>query len=81
MRKFNPSVFGYALGVSSSDVWDKAHLNVGFPGAESGDLIGQARQLVQLMQSHSEVDVDNDWKLVNIFIGGNDICACNCCCC
>ena len=27
------------------------------------------------MQSHSEIDINNDWKLVNIFIGGNDICA------
>ena len=26
LRKYNPTIFGYALGVSSSDVWDKAHL-------------------------------------------------------
>jgi phospholipase B1 len=75
LRKFNPNIFGYANGISSSDVWEKAHLNLGFPGAESGDLIGQARQLVQLMQTHSEIDIQNDWKLINIFIGGNDVCA------
>uniref|UniRef100_A0A914NXZ1 Triacylglycerol lipase n=2 Tax=Panagrolaimus davidi TaxID=227884 RepID=A0A914NXZ1_9BILA len=75
IRKFNPSLFGFANGISSSDVWDKAHLNLGFPGAESSDLLGQARQLVQLMQTHKEVDVQNDWKLINIFIGANDICA------
>jgi phospholipase B1 len=75
LRKYNPSIFGYANGVSASDVWEKAHLNLGFPGAESGDLIGQARQLVQLMQTHSEINLQNDWKLINIFIGGNDVCA------
>uniref|UniRef100_A0A7E4ZW18 Phospholipase B1, membrane-associated n=1 Tax=Panagrellus redivivus TaxID=6233 RepID=A0A7E4ZW18_PANRE len=75
LRAFNPSVFGYALGISANDVWAHAHLNLGFPGAESGDLPGQAKKLVQLMNAHKEVDVQNDWKLVNIFIGGNDICA------
>jgi len=30
------------------------------------------------MQTHPQVNINNDWKLVNIFIGGNDICAyCN----
>uniref|UniRef100_A0AC34Q984 Lipase_GDSL domain-containing protein n=1 Tax=Panagrolaimus sp. JU765 TaxID=591449 RepID=A0AC34Q984_9BILA len=75
LRKFNPNIFGYANGICSSDVWRQARLNLGYPGAESGDLIGQAHQLVQLMQTHSEIDIQNDWKLINIFIGGNDICA------
>ncbi|KAE9552900.1 hypothetical protein FO519_003885 [Halicephalobus sp. NKZ332] len=75
LRKYNKDVFGWATGISSNDVWNMAKLNLGFPGAESGDLIGQANQLVHLMQTHTEIDVQNDWKLVNIFIGGNDICA------
>lgn len=75
LKKYNPKIFGWAHGICSSDVWDKAYLNLGYPGAESSDLIGQANQLVHLMQTHSEIDINHDWKLINIFIGGNDICA------
>lgn len=75
LRKYNSNLFGWATGISSSDVWDRARLSLGFPGAESKDIIGQANQLVHLMQTHEEIDIQNDWKLVNIFIGANDICA------
>lgn len=34
----------------------------------------QAQQLIQLMKSDSRVNYENDWKLVTIFIGGNDLC-------
>uniref|UniRef100_A0A914DQB7 Phospholipase B1, membrane-associated n=1 Tax=Acrobeloides nanus TaxID=290746 RepID=A0A914DQB7_9BILA len=76
LRKYNPNLYGQSYGIGSSDVWDVAYLNMGFPGAESGDLVGQANQLVSLLKMHSdEIDVQNDWKLLNIFIGGNDLCA------
>ena len=74
LRKYNPDLFGWATGICSNDVWDMARLNLGYPGDQSGDLIAQAHQLVQLMQTHEEIDIQNDWKLVNIFIGVNDIC-------
>jgi len=44
------------------------------PGARADDLPRQAREIIARMQSHSEVDFQNDWKMVMIFIGGNDIC-------
>lgn len=75
LTKYNSQVFGASHGTGTVNVWEVAQLNAGVPGAESGDLYGQARDLVSKMQSHPEVDVQNDWKLVNIFIGGNDMCA------
>jgi lysophospholipase L1-like esterase len=75
LRKYNPQVFGASNGVGTVTVWERAQLNAGVPGAESGDLLGQARDLVQKMRTHPEVNVQNDWKLVSIFIGGNDVCA------
>ncbi|TKR59958.1 hypothetical protein L596_029561 [Steinernema carpocapsae] len=75
LRKFNPKLFGQSHGVGSVNVWESAYLNAGVPGAQSSDLPGQAKDLVQKIKTHPEIDVQNDWKLVNIFIGGNDICA------
>lgn len=84
-------MFGYSNGIGSPNVWEIARLNVAMPGANAKDLPGQARQLVQLLQQHTEVgqelfcfsvkkipfkvvNMKEDWKLLNIFIGGNDIC-------
>ncbi|CAP23709.2 Protein CBG02892 [Caenorhabditis briggsae] len=74
LRKFNPNLVGASKGIGSENVWEVAHLNMGVSGAESKDIIGQARTLVSTMHSHSEINVKEDWKLVNIFIGANDIC-------
>uniref|UniRef100_A0A183F5S0 Phospholipase B1, membrane-associated n=1 Tax=Heligmosomoides polygyrus TaxID=6339 RepID=A0A183F5S0_HELPZ len=76
LKKFNSKLFGQSVGIGSPNVWEVAHLNVAMPGAIAADLPGQARTLVSLLHSHSEsVDYDNDWKLLNIFIGGNDMCS------
>ncbi|TKR59960.1 hypothetical protein L596_029562 [Steinernema carpocapsae] len=74
LRKFNPNLFGQSHGQGSVNVWKSAYLNAGVPGSESRDLPGQAEDLIKKMHVHPEIDIQNDWKLVNIFIGGNDIC-------
>ncbi|CAB3410477.1 unnamed protein product [Caenorhabditis bovis] len=75
LKKYNPNLFGYSNGIGSPNVWEVAKLNVAMPGANAKDLPGQARTLVSLLHEHKEsVDFNNDWKLLNIFIGGNDIC-------
>ena len=35
---------------------------------------GQARDLVAKMKASSDVDMTYDWKMVTLFIGGNDLC-------
>ena len=30
--------------------------------------------LVQRMKRESNIDYENDWKVITIFIGGNDLC-------
>ena len=39
------------------------------------DLPGQAEALIAKMQRDSEIDFANDWKMVTLFIGGNNLCA------
>ena len=38
------------------------------------ETVEQARNLVEKMKFDSSIDYDNDWKVVTVFIGGNDIC-------
>lgn len=35
----------------------------------------QARNIVDRMVADPDVDIANDWKMVTMFIGGNDMCA------
>ncbi|EYC01304.1 hypothetical protein Y032_0108g3 [Ancylostoma ceylanicum] len=76
LKKYNPKLFGYSVGIGSPNVWEISYLNVAVPGAIAADLPGQARTLVSLLHNHPEaVNYNEDWKLLNIFIGGNDMCS------
>lgn len=35
----------------------------------------QAKKLVEKIKADPSIDVDNDWKLITLWIGGNDLCA------
>ncbi|KAF8375470.1 hypothetical protein PRIPAC_81899 [Pristionchus pacificus] len=74
LKKFNPNLFGYSTGTGSANVWQTAHLNTAIPGAATVDLYGQAGDLIRRMKEHPEIDFQNQWKLIHIFIGANDIC-------
>ncbi|CAJ0586666.1 unnamed protein product, partial [Mesorhabditis spiculigera] len=79
LKKYNPKLFGHSVGTGSENVWETARLNAGIPGAKSlpggNNLTGQAMDLVQKIKYHSDtIDIKNDWKLISIFIGGNDVC-------
>uniref|UniRef100_A0A914W4X5 Phospholipase B1, membrane-associated n=1 Tax=Plectus sambesii TaxID=2011161 RepID=A0A914W4X5_9BILA len=75
IKKFNPQLFGQSYNIGPTNVWDVAYLNAGIPGDVAGDLPGQAQDLVTRLQSHPDkIDMENDWKLVSLFIGSNDAC-------
>uniref|UniRef100_A0A914CKI5 Phospholipase B1, membrane-associated n=1 Tax=Acrobeloides nanus TaxID=290746 RepID=A0A914CKI5_9BILA len=76
LAKYNPNIFGQSHGICAADVLNCAYLNIAQPGAKAEDLPGQATILVQRFtdNDYPNVDKDNDWKLLSIFIGGNDIC-------
>lgn len=38
------------------------------------DMPGQADSLISKMKADTSFDYENDWKLVTMFIGGNDLC-------
>jgi phospholipase B1 len=51
-----------------------SRLNVAVSGAIAADMPAQARTLIQKLNSDPNVNVKSDWKLVTLWIGGNDLC-------
>ncbi|XP_049338551.1 phospholipase B1, membrane-associated [Astyanax mexicanus] len=74
LREFNPSLTGFSTG-SGKATTTQAFLNQAVAGAKSQDLVSQTRALINRMQSDSRIDFENDWKVITVFIGGNDLCA------
>ncbi|XP_021163281.2 phospholipase B1, membrane-associated, partial [Fundulus heteroclitus] len=74
LKHFNHNVTGYSLGVGDQDS-PQAFLNQAVPGGKSKDIPSQVRALVTRMKNDARINFESDWKLITIFIGGNDVCA------
>ncbi|XP_019953531.2 phospholipase B1, membrane-associated [Paralichthys olivaceus] len=70
LKKFNPQIKGMSMGENGK----QTGFNVAVSGAKISGVPGQVRNLVDLLKKDSSVDFNNDWKLVTLFIGGNDLC-------
>ncbi|KAK2856051.1 hypothetical protein Q5P01_004786 [Channa striata] len=70
LKKFNPSLKGFSRG--------QGLLQKGFNMAKSGaktlDISAQVQALIKALRENKEVNFENDWKLLTIFVGRNDIC-------
>ena len=53
-------------------------LNVAVPGATNRGMRQQAENLIEKLldnnKTEGDIDFNNDWKVVSLFIGGNDLC-------
>lgn len=72
LKKFSPGLVGCSTGTGKQNS-SVANLNLADPGDTSFDMPGQARLLVQRIRS-TVADADDKWKIINFFIGGNDLC-------
>ncbi|KYO43461.1 phospholipase B1, membrane-associated isoform B [Alligator mississippiensis] len=70
LKKFNPNIFGFSTGTKK----EMAGFNVAAAGAKALNMSTQARTLVELMRNSLKMNFKLDWKLITIFIGGNDLC-------
>ncbi|GCC30715.1 hypothetical protein chiPu_0009169 [Chiloscyllium punctatum] len=70
LKKFNPNIYGFATGIGKN----MSNFNVAVPGSMSHDMPKQAHTLVQLMKNSSEINFKQDWKVITLFIGANDLC-------
>ncbi|XP_032353162.1 phospholipase B1, membrane-associated isoform X2 [Camelus ferus] len=73
LREFNPSLKGFSVGTGKESS-PRAFLNQAVAGARAEDLPVQARRLVDLMKNNTNVNFQEDWKIITLFIGGNDLC-------
>ncbi|XP_069708716.1 phospholipase B1, membrane-associated [Phaenicophaeus curvirostris] len=74
LREFNPSLIGYSIG-TGKETTDNAALNQAVAGDCAEDVPAQVRRLVDRMKSDTRINLQTDWKLITLFIGGNDLCA------
>ncbi|CAJ1078258.1 phospholipase B1%2C membrane-associated-like [Xyrichtys novacula] len=70
LKKFNPSLKGFSKGTTQR----QRALNMAVPGAKTSEIPAQVQALVKAMRENKEVNFEEDWKLVTIFVGGNDLC-------
>lgn len=73
LKRFNPKLVGFSTGISGPD-GIYAGFNEAVVGNRAEDMPRQATQVVQKMKQSDSMDFENDWKLINLFIGGNDVC-------
>ncbi|XP_046583106.1 phospholipase B1, membrane-associated-like [Haliotis rubra] len=73
LRYFNPNVYGFSNGQGDRDSANK-RFNVAKSGDKSMHMPEQADLLVQRLRNDPNINFQNDWKLITIFIGGNDLC-------
>ncbi|CAH1797469.1 unnamed protein product [Owenia fusiformis] len=73
LRKFSEFLRGFST--DEVDVDDQAAgFNVAVSGSTAEDILEQAQDMVRKMNANTDVDFANDWKLVTLLIGGNDLC-------
>ncbi|KAL0280789.1 UNVERIFIED_CONTAM: hypothetical protein PYX00_001980 [Menopon gallinae] len=73
IKEFSPKLVGYAIGnVDTSS--PLSGLNVAENGALDDALLMQTKDVVRRIRQDPFIDFEKDWKVVNILIGGNDIC-------
>jgi hypothetical protein len=87
IREYNPTVVGgpteHTLPLDAAVYhhpyeWlnlmqDKIHLNAGVSSAKAADVTGQIRYLKERLPKEG-VNMEEDWKLLTLFIGANDLC-------
>ncbi|KAM5291657.1 phospholipase B1, membrane-associated [Ctenodactylus gundi] len=73
LREFNPSLKGFSTGTGTENS-SGAFFNQAVSGAKAEDLVAQARRLVDLMKNDARIHFQEDWKIITVFIGGNDLC-------
>ncbi|KAG7463254.1 phospholipase B1, membrane-associated-like [Solea senegalensis] len=73
LKYFNHNLTGFSVGTGKEHT-DQAFLNQAVPGAKSKDIPSQVRALVAKMKNDTRIDFANDWKVITIFIGANDLC-------
>lgn len=73
LRHSNPNLVGHSTGNGAAGSAN-AKMNVAEPGKVASDMPNQAIRLVDKLKADPKVDFQKDWKVITMFVGGNDVC-------
>jgi len=75
LKKFNSNLTGYSTGSNIVFIYNNGrHLNEAVSGNEANHIYAQAERLINKMKNDSSINYQKDWKMITLFIGGNDLC-------
>ncbi|XP_059480389.1 phospholipase B1, membrane-associated-like [Neocloeon triangulifer] len=74
LKNFNSNLTGFSVGDGHSES-RSSRFNVAVNGAMDQDMEFAAATLVRRMQADHTIDFKNDWKMINVWVGTNDICS------
>eukprot|EP00043_Microstomoeca_roanoka_P012210 m.117465 g.117465 ORF g.117465 m.117465 type:complete len:349 (-) comp15427_c4_seq1:231-1277(-) len=77
LANYNPKLKGRAQGETIPLTKDGKGLNFAVSGARVRDLPGQIERMAAKIDTPEYSDIKDQWKLLTIFIGANDICECD----
>ena len=73
LKKFSPQLTGYSIG--DNILYSKGNeLNRAVSGDRASDLANQAAGYLDMLKSSKYIDYWNEWKVLTVFIGANDLC-------
>lgn len=70
LREYNDDLFGFARGAGDC----QSNFDMSVIGKYSNDFVDQANNLIKKLKDNTKVDFENDWKLITVFLGSNDLC-------
>jgi phospholipase B1 len=77
LKRYNPKIKGWASGIANFEEDSNdghANLDMGIPGAKAVNLTYEAQELIKQLKNSDEYDFEKDWKMLTVFIGGNNLC-------
>lgn len=77
LKEYNPNLTGYSTGTGEF-LSKQSRLNVAFPVSADADALRQARILVKKIKDDPNINFQEDWKMITVFFGANDICSGQC---
>jgi phospholipase B1 len=72
-KQYNPDIIGFSVGTGKVDTTNSG-LDQAVSGAIGQDMPEQAQTLISILKSNPQYDLENSWKHLTVFIGGNDLC-------
>ncbi|XP_054900122.1 phospholipase B1, membrane-associated [Poeciliopsis prolifica] len=77
IKLFNPTLIGASLGKTTYGIespFNETGFNLAVTGHNTFQLPNQTRKLIDTLRQHKGLNFAEDWKLLTILIGMNDIC-------